>query len=1021
MELHKTSGESAADAVNQQVGVAPDLVAIHACIPGRVRWRLRGLRGNPALKARIEDGLLDISGVHSASASTDTGNLLVVFDPVVPVEHIAWRIMALVRGDVTSSPKAQAWHARPAEAVVSELGASHTGGLTTDAARKRLREQGTNILPPPASRSGFEIFVSQFQTLPVGLLTVAGLFSLFTGGLVEAAAILSVVAANGVLGAVVENRSERTIQSLTTARHERVQAVRDGVQCSIPPETVVPGDLIILRPGMVVPADARVIVARDLRVGEAMLTGESMPVAKQAGPVDNAAALAERASMVYRGTAVTGGSGIAIVVATGSHTEVGRIQRLVGHASARPTPLQRDLDHLGSQIVWASLASCVAVMGIGAMRGIALFQVVRTGVALAVAAIPEGLPVVATTTLTLGIEDMRHQGVLVRRLDAVETLASVRVVCFDKTGTLTLNQMRVTEVVSGGQVFDTGPDGRLVHRDGQPVTLGADPVPRDPLAWLLRIGALCSDVELAERDDWFITSGSATEGALVRLALDADLDVMALRAAHPRLSARHRSAGYRFMATVHGKPGDATKVLIAVKGSPAEVLALCAWDLCDGVRHRMTTERRESVLEANQAMAAKALRVLGFAFGEASQDVLSAIESGAPSLPVADLTWVGLAGMADPVRPGTRELMRVLQSAGVRTVMMTGDQVATARAVASQLGLAANGLVEVFDVADLDRLEGDALIESVRRAQVFARVSPAQKLHLVRALQANGAHVAMIGDGINDSPALKAADVGIAMGGAASSEAAREIADVVLRMDDLAALATAVERGRTTYINVRKGIHYLLATNLSEILVVLGATAAGLAEPLTAMQLLWINLVSDVLPSLGLAFEPPEPGLMQRPPNGADIGIIRRRDFGRLGIEGTMIAGGSLAALAWGTARHGAGPQTRTMAFGSLVVAQLLHAFTARSERQGLLIGGTDELPANRPLTGLLMASAALQALALLVPGVRNILGIVALGPLDLAVTAAAGALPYLTNEAMKAGRRKADGAQIDAISLGRA
>jgi Ca2+-transporting ATPase len=974
------------------------VVPVHACVPGRVRWHVQGLRGSPSLGAALEAGLAEVPGIHGATASADTGNLLTHFDPAIPAERISERIAALARGDIAPPPGLAStpdWHARPGGAVVSALRTSATEGLTTAAARERLAEHGANALPPPPSRSGLGIFLGQFQTLPIGLLVAAGAFSVVTGGLVEAAAILAVVGFNGVLGTAIEGRSERTIRSLGATEAEPARVVRDGVPGEVAPDAVVPGDLILLRPGTVVPADARVLSARDLRVGEAMLTGESLPVAKRVEPVGRATPLADRAGMVYRGTAVTGGSGTAVVVATGARTEMGRVQRLAGDASTPQTPMQRQLDQLGRQLVWASLAACAAVMGAGALRGVALLPVVRSGISLAVAAIPEGLPMVATTTLALGIEDMRKRGVLVRRLDAVESLASVGVVCFDKTGTLTLNQMRVTEVASGGRRLRTGPDGALLDADGQPLAFGAAPDLGDPLAWLLRVGALCSDAGLEERDGAVVPTGSATEGALVRLALDAGLDVAALRARHPRLAVRHRTEGYRFMATAHAS-GDGDDALVAVKGSPAEVLELCAWELRDGTRRRLTAQRRAAIARVNDAMAADALRVLGFAFGHAP-----VADDDDAAVPVAGLTWIGLAGLADPVRPGMAALMRTLHGAGLRTVMMTGDQVPTARAVAKQLGLAGDGVVEVFDVADIERLSKGDLAAAARRAHVFARVSPAQKLLIVRTLQAAGERVAMTGDGINDSPALKAADVGVAMGGVASSEAAREVADVVLQTDDLATLAVAVERGRTTYVNVRKSIRYMLATNLSEIVVVLAATVAGFSEPLTAMQLLWVNLVGDILPGLGLAFEPPEPGVMQRPPDAADGGIIERRELGRLGLQGGTIAVGSLAALGWGTLRHGAGPEARTMAFGSLVTAQLLHALTARSDQSG-------PLPPNRPLTGFLLASVALQAVGLLVPGVRAVLGVVPLAPLDLAVTAAAGVLPYVANEALKQPRGRA-------------
>ncbi|HET9146407.1 MAG TPA: HAD-IC family P-type ATPase [Acetobacteraceae bacterium] len=987
------------------------IIVLHDCIPGRVRWHVQGLRGNDFLKAMLEGGLPELPGIHSARASTDTGNLLTLFDPAVPAERVRERIIALLRGDVVpaSGGAGPGWHTRPAASVVTELDTSETTGLTAEAARERLAEQGPNALPLPPSRSGLGIFLGQFQTLPVGLLIAAGAFSFVTGGMVEAAAILAVVGFNGVLGTVVENRSERTIRSLGEGGHEPAHVVRDGEAMAIPPEAVVRGDLIELLPGTVVPADARVFHARNLRVSEAMLTGESLPVSKQTEPVGRAVPLGDRTSMVYRGTAVTAGSGSAIVVETGARTQVGRIQRLVSGEGTPPTPMQQQLDHLGRQLVWASLAACAAVMGLGGLRGIALFQLFRSAISLAVAAIPEGLPMVATTTLALGIEDMRKRSVLVRRLDAVESLASVNVVCFDKTGTLTMNQMRVIEASSGGRRFRAGPDAPLLDAEGQPVALEAAPdsaldAQGDPLACLLRIGVLCSNAALVEREGALIPAGSATETALVRLALDLGIDVLALREAHPRLAIRHRAEGYRFMATMHRQPGDESgDALVAVKGNPSEVLDLCAWDLREGVRRPLTAERREAILRVNEAMAAESLRVLGFAFGEASGETVAEQDADDP-VPVGGLTWVGLAGMADPVRPGMAALMRTLHGAGLRTVMMTGDQAVTAQAVARQLGLAGDGAVEVFDAANIERLSKADLAAAASRAHVFARVSPAQKLHIIRALQAAGDRVAMTGDGINDSPALKAADIGIAMGGAASSEAAREVADVVLQTDDLATLAVAVERGRMTYVNVRKSIRYMLATNFSEILVVLGATLAGFGEPLTAMQMLWINLVGDVLPGLGLAFEPPEPGLMQRPPHPVKGRIIERNELGHLGAEGGLIAAGSLAVMGWGALRHGPGAEARTMAFGSLMTAQLLHALTARSARHGPL-AGTEALPPNRPLAGLLLASAALQGLGLLVPGVRDALGVVPLGPLDFVASTAAGVLPYVANEALKAGR----------------
>lgn len=977
---------------------------VHAAVPGRARLHLPGLRRAPTLKSLLERGLPALAGVQSASASTETGNLLVQFDPALPLGGILERTAALVRGEVVPPPEATTgsaagaprWYARSAAAVAEAFGSCPDAGLPAPVAQARLAEAGANAFPPPAARSPLGILLDQFNTLPVGLLAAASVISLCTGGAIEAVAILSVVALNGVLGFTVESRSERTISHLGLTGEQTARVIRGGATQDIPLEQVVPGDLILLRRGVVVPADARVVAAHDLSISEALLTGESLPVEKDPAPLpDLGIPLGDRSSMVFRGTAVTGGSGRAIVTATGPHTAVGRIQRLVGSAIRPDTPMERQLDELGRQLFWLSLGVCGAVLGIGALRGFALFQMFRSGVSLAVAAIPEGLPTVATTTLALGIEDMRKRDVLVRRLDAVETLASVRMVCFDKTGTLTLNRMAVAALDCGGRSLQVREDGVILDEDGRAMDASTDPL----VSRLLEIGALCSETQIEPGEDGEpALNGSATENALVRLALDSGLDVAELRRERPRLSIRLRSESYRFMVTTHRQEGT-EQVLVAVKGSPEEVLELCTAEATPDGPRPLTPERRAAIKRANAGMAKAALRVLGFACREADG-------SGTPSW--RELTWIGLAGMADPVRPGAAALMRVLHDAGIHTIMMTGDQASTARAVAKQLGLAGTGRVDMVDAAELDGTPPERLAERARRAHVFARISPAEKLRIIRALQEAGIVVAMIGDGINDSPALRAADVGIAMG-RDGAQAAREVADVVLRTDELERLAVAVERGRATHANVRKAIRYLLATNLSEILVVLGATAAGMAEALNPMQLLWINLISDILPGLGLAFEAPEPELMHQPPRPADAAVVGREDLPVLATEGTVMAAGALAACGWGVLRHGISPQARSMAFGSLVTAQLLHALTCRSRRHGPFISGAGSLPPNRMLAGALGFSFLLQGVALLVPGLRGVLGVVPLGPVDLAVTAAAGTLPYFANEALK-GAREAGG-----------
>jgi Ca2+-transporting ATPase len=992
-----------------------DIRPIHTAVAGRARLHVAGLRGGHMLKRQLERGLGGEPGMLHVSASIITGNLLIRFDDALPVPRVVERIGAVLRGEVGDAsgdaPQAEtrAWHCRPIPVVAAELGTSALGGLSEADARFRLASHGGNTIPVVPARSGLAMFVEQFQNLPVALLAVAAGVSILTGGgVLEAAAILTVVGLNGVIGYATESRSERTIRSLAQIGQPIAHVIRAGEPKEIPLTHVVPGDLLVLQRGMVVPADGRVVAARDLTISEAVLTGESFPVGKAPEALEEPGRvpLGDRVNMVFRGTVVTGGSGLAITVATGAHTEVGHIHRMVGATETPETPMQRQLGELGRQLVWVSVTVCGAVFGVGLLRGFGVVQMFRSAVSLAVAAIPEGLPAVATTTLALGIEDMRRRDVLIRHLEAVETLAAVQVICFDKTGTLTLNEMSVARIGCGDHEFHAA-EGRLLDDAGSRIESAAD----DPrLARLLEVAVLCSETLLETDPHGRLTlNGTATESALVRLALELGMDVEDLRARRPRLAIWLRTETYRFMVTTHGLAGrdEATRgrVLVAVKGSPAELLDRCAWELeRDGTPRALTPERRSAIEQSNAAMAEDALRVLGFAFKEIDENG----ESDADGQRLAtDLIWVGLAGLADPVRPGMRDLMATFHRAGIHTVMVTGDQAATGRTVARQLGLSANGEVEIVDAADLERLPPDELAAAARRAHVFARVSPAQKLQIVRALQRAGAVVAMTGDGVNDSPALKAADIGVALG-RGGTEAAREVADLVLHTDDVAALAVAVERGRATYTNIRKAIHYLLSTNLSEIEVVLGAIALGAGEMLSPMQLLWINLVSDVFPGLGLACEPPEPGAMERGPRPAGEAIVRSEHLPRLAGEGTIITAGSLGACLWGVIRYGPGAaEASTMTFASLVVAQLLHALTCRSTtRQGFFESG-EALPPNPALTSALALSFGAQLAGLVIPGLRRLLGIVPIGPIDIAVTLAGGVLPYFANEALASVRRK--------------
>jgi Ca2+-transporting ATPase len=949
-----------------------EVVPIHTAVRGRARIRVAPLYRNEPLKRLLESRLAG-RGIRRVEANPVTGSLLVFYEPERPLEAILGRIRAVVAqageggaaarlfpaaGTAAAEP---AWHARSAAHALAAL-AGTAEGLSPAEAARRLRRHGPNVVPDIAPRSRVEILLAQFGGLPAALLAAGALLALATGGLLDAGVIASALLLNGGIGFLAELRAERTIRSLAEGEAGPARVVRAGEEQMVAAESVVPGDIIALHPGDLVPADARLIETDQLTLNEASLTGESLPTAKAANVLAAAEApLAERRNMVFRGTAVSGGSGRGVVVACGRDTEIGRVQALLGTARAPPTPLQRQTDDLSRRLTFVSAALCALLFAIGLLRGFGLLSMLRTAISLAVAAFPEGLPVLTTATLALGIERLRRKRVLVRRLGAVEGLAAIGVVCLDKTGTLTLNRMSVVRVAAGG---------------GPPLPAAAAAGGENPeLRLLLELGALCNDAEPA--DPAAAPRGSSTERALLEAAAEAGIDVRGLRRARPRLAVRERSETRRFMVTAHRL--DPATVLIALKGDPRDVLRLCREELRGGAAVPLDAAARGRILGQNRAMARDGLRVLGIAFRRLPADagVLAAE-------PPAEFVWVGLVGMADPLRRGMAELIAGLKEAGIRAVMITGDQPETAAAIGRELGLD-----RLVDNAALDR-PGQPI-----DGTVFARVAPAQKLDIIRALQRRGLAVAMIGDGVNDTPSLKAADIGITLE-SAGTEAARQVADVVLLADDLTGVIRGIEHGRAVHANLRKALRFLLATNLSEMLLMLLAVASGIGEPLTPVQLLWINLLTDVLPALGLALEPPEPELMRRPPPDPLAAIMARQDLGVLARDAALMAGGALAAEAWARARHGAGARSRGSGFASLVTSQLLYALSCRSQQ-----ASWTRLPPNPPLLAALTAAFAAQGAALFAPGLRGVIG-ASLGGRDLVAALTTGALPILAIEAIK-------------------
>lgn len=986
---------------------------VHLTAPGRARLRVEGLYGDLMLARRIEASLRVVPGIFAARANTQTGSLLLHFEPGLALESLlaAGGIEYLTPTPAREpSPKpssegagrpspfksflqprarlaaharplsedATPWHTLSAEKVIERLVSAHAG-LSGAEALDRLARHGPNALPEPERRSELAMIAGQFASMPVVLLGASAAVSVLTGGAMDAAVILGVVLINAGIGFFTERQSERTISSLLKGTPVEAVVLRDGATRRVPLHEIVPGDILVLGPGVQTPADARLLNADNLTLDESALTGESLPSGKSPEPLSAAdTALGDRANMVYMGTVVTGGSGQAVTVATGEATEIGQIQRLAGDARAPDTPMQRQLDQLSTQLVVIGGVVCVGVFAAGMLRGYGLLPMLKSAVSLAVAAVPEGLPTVATTTLALGIREMRKRRVAVRKLEAVETLGSVQVFCMDKTGTLTENRMRVVDLH----------DGLTPRKVRGGVIEGLEAAPPHPgLRGLLEAVTLCSDAHFDGPGEMRKLNGSPTENALVELALAQGIDVQALRASRPRLEVRYRAEGRPWMTTVHALPEGGR--LVAVKGSPSEVLALCGKImLADGPR-ALDDEMRTAIHDRNEQMAGDALRVLAAA---------CAVLGDEDDIDAAPLTWLGLTGLADPLRDGMPELIRSFHAAGVETVMITGDQSATAYAIGRELGLSNGGPLRILDAASLEKVDETLLAALVRDVHVFARVSPKHKLRIVQALQRGGRIVAMTGDGINDGPALKASDIGVAMG-AAGTDVARSMADIVLEDDNLHTMTTAIAQGRAIYANIRKTVHFLLATNFSEIEVMLAGILLGIGQPLTPMQLLWLNLASDIFPGLALALEPAEPDVMSQPPRDARAPIISRRDLVLTGLESAIISAGTLGSYIAASRMLGPGAAS-TVAFNTLTLAQLLHSFGCRSETHGLFSRG--RLPANPWLNTAVGVTAAVQFALPYLPPMRTLLGIAPTGPTGLALSLAGAAGPLLVNETIK-------------------
>ena len=851
----------------------------------------------------------------------------------------------------------KAAYQKSAEEVVAGLGTDPRRGLRQSEARARLERFGRNELAVEKRVPGWRKFLRQFQDVLVILLLIATAIS---AGLwlyeresalpYEAMAIFAVVLLNAIMGYIQESRAETAVAALSQMSAAHAKVIRDGERRDVAAAEIVPGDIILLEEGNTVPADARLIQGVALQTAEAALTGESLPAAKEVTPITEEVSLGDRLNMVFSGTAVTHGHGCAVVVATGMNTEMGRIAGLLKQAGIETTPLQEELDRtgklLGVIVVIIAIAMIVTIIFVEEITGLAaLFDVLILGVALAVAAVPEGLPTVVTAVLSIGVQRMARRKAIIRHLAAVETLGSANIIASDKTGTLTKNEMTVRTVVTASgrvQFGGTGytPEGEVQQEGGKAIEGNT----RSELIWALTVADRASNAALVQNDGRWTVQGDPTEGALLVAARKAGLEPQKLESRLQRVGEVPFSSERKRMSTIHVDTESQERLRVFTKGAPDVLIAICSRELVGEEPRPLSAERRAAILKTNEELAGAALRTLAVARRSLPKDALTS--EGFDEGIEQDLVFVGLIGMIDPPRDEARDAVARAKTAGIRPIMITGDHPKTAAVIARELGIVREG--SAVTGTELEKTPDDALRETVANVSVYARVNPEHKLRIVKGLQAGGAVVAMTGDGVNDAPALKTADIGVAMG-ITGTDVSKQAADMILADDNFATIVAAIEEGRTIFANIRKFLRYLLGSNIGEVFTmffgVLLAEQIGLTDegtdfvlPLLATQLLWINLVTDGAPALALGLDPAHAGIMTSPPRPRAERVITGRMWRGILFVGAISAAVTLLMLdaslpggfieGSGTLRH-----AQTMAFTTLVFCSIFSVFNARSDR----------------------------------------------------------------------------------------
>lgn len=888
------------------------------------------------------------------------------------------------------------WYQQSISEACQTLNTGAEKGLTFHEAKNRLEQYGPNELKHKEGPGIFQMFLEQLKDYMVIILIIASIVSIAVGEVTDSIVIIGIVIVNACLGVFQEYRAGKALEALKKMSAPNAKVVRGGEPMTIPAVELVPGDLVVLETGDYIPADLRLVSSINLKVEEAALTGESVPVEKNADlRLEGDIGLGDRKNSGFMSTLVTYGRGSGIVTETGMNTVIGKIAEMIQEDQSEDTPLQKKLKNMGKLLGTGCLVICAVVFAMGLLRGEHILEMFMTAVSLAVAAIPEGLPAVVTIVLALGMQRMAKHNAIMKKLHAVETLGSTTVICSDKTGTLTQNQMTIVKMYVPGMEIDVGGDG---YNPIGMISAGANEIAikREPaVARLLEIQALCNDARLEhlvekDTDEWRII-GDPTEGAMIVAAAKAGINREEINKTQPRLQEIPFDSQRKLMTTFHR--GESEGLYAFTKGAPDILIERCTHIMRrDGTVESISQDDVQVILKENKALAGQAFRVLAMAFKQISE--IPAAPT--PETDETELIFCGLVGMIDPPRVEAIEAIKVCKTAGIRVVMITGDYRDTAAAIAKQLGIISSD-DQVLAGSDLNRMSDAELEEAAKTVNVYARVSPEHKVRIVQAMKNNGGIAAMTGDGVNDAPALKRADIGIAMG-ITGTDVTKESADMILTDDNFSSIVKAVEEGRVIYSNIRKFVFFLMSCNVGEILIIFLAMIFNWPIPLLPIHLLWVNLLTDAFPALALGTERKEPGLMQEPPRDPNESIINRDMIVSIAVQSTVMTAAVLSAFFYGWQQYGI-EMGRTYALVTLIISELLRAYTCRSEKYTLRKLG---LFSNKSMNLATVVSVSLLVVILLVPGLRDIFNVETLHLHDWDFVILVGMMPLVFGELTK-------------------